>query len=209
MNASVNGWWLGFLGPLPARLPGSALAPAVITEAVMTESDARFLDAFSGYLKSLAVDAECLAKALEDESLGVPARLPLASALNYLFKSLDLIDDGIEGLGFLDDALVLRLAASHARGEFGADVARLASEADLVREFAGDLGPRLEAYVDGLRDLSVRGRTPLSIASEAAVREEFLSDVRSWAARYERPNFTHDSKNLVKLRAFLGAKLPA
>ncbi len=175
----------------------------------MIDADARFLDAFSAYLKSLAADAESLAKAVEDESLGVPARLPLASALNYLFKSLDLIDDGIEGLGFLDDAFVLRLSASQARGDFGDEVARLAEEADLVREFAGDLGPRLDAYVDGLRDMSVRGRTPLAIVSEPAVREEFLADVRSWAARYERPNFSHDAKNLVKLRAFLDAKLPA
>lgn len=175
----------------------------------MTESDARFLDAFSGYLKSLAEDAECLARALEDESLGVPARLPIAAALNYLFKSLDLIDDGIEGLGFLDDAFVLRLAASQARGDFSDDVVRLSVEADLVREFAGDLGPRLENYVAGLRDLAVRGRTPLGIASEAAVRAEFLGELRSWAARYERPNFTRDAKNLVKLRAFLAAKLPA
>ena len=35
------------------------------------------------------------------------------------------------------------------------------------------------------------------------------SEVRQWADSYEAPSFARDEKNLVKLRSFLSAKLPA
>jgi uncharacterized membrane protein YkvA (DUF1232 family) len=40
------------------------------------------------------------------------ARRALASGLNYVFKSVDLIPDGIDDIGYLDDAFVLRVACA-------------------------------------------------------------------------------------------------
>jgi hypothetical protein len=45
------------------------------------------------------------------------------------------------------------------------------------------------------------------ILSDDAVREEFVREVNQWAASYQPPAFHRDPKNLVKLRAFLAAKL--
>jgi uncharacterized membrane protein YkvA (DUF1232 family) len=182
----------------------------------MATLDVRCLDAFPNWLRSLAEDARALASVLEKESSG-GAQRRAAAALNYLFKSLDLIPDGLEDLGFIDDAFVVRAAADavkqESQAELAADasgtLARLAGEADLVREFLGAEYGRLSKYVAGLEHGSVRGRSVDDILSDAAVRADFVREVRQWADGYAVPGFTRDERNLVKLRSFLLAKLPA
>lgn len=61
----------------------------------------------------------------------------------------------------------------------------------------------------GLEQGSARGRSVASILADAAVRAEFVQEVRQWADSYAVPSFTRDERNLVKLRSFLLAKLPA
>ncbi|HOU92549.1 MAG TPA: DUF1232 domain-containing protein, partial [Polyangiaceae bacterium] len=88
-------------------------------------------------------------------------------------------------------------------------LARLAAEAELVRDFLGALYPRLQAFVAGLDAATVRGRTAAEVVADAAVRAEMLGEVRAWAESYRAPAFARDAKSLVKLRAFLDVKLPA
>jgi len=177
----------------------------------MAELESRFLDAFPGWLKQLGDDARALVALIGTPDLPDAARRRVAGALNYLFKSLDLIPDGIEDLGFIDDAFVLRVAAD---GE-GADadstgtLPRLSGEAELVREFLGDDYSRLESYVAGLDKTSARGRSVDEILGDETVRSEFVREVKVWADGYAPPSFARDPKNLVKLRSFLTAKLPA
>lgn len=183
----------------------------------MTDLDSRCLDAFPQWLRSLGDDARAIAHAFES---GVftsdAARRQLAGALNYLFKSLDLIPDGIEDLGFVDDAFVFRIAAAsaleaapEARGNPASQtVERLAAEAALVREFLGTDAPRLDRYVAGLGQGSARGRSVDDIVGSAETANELFGEVRAWAGGYSAPGFARDEKNLVKLRAFLAAKLP-
>jgi len=176
----------------------------------MTEPDVRFLEAFVNWLKSLPADAELVAEAVRNSELSEATRRPLAAALNYLFKSLDLIDDGIEGLGFLDDAFVLRLAVAQAGQGAPSNLEVLAQGAELIDEFLGtELSARMGQYVHALGTSVVRGRSVDAILSDETVREELLAELAGWASRYEKPIFTADPKNLVKLRAFLAAKLPA
>ena len=182
----------------------------------MSTLEARCLDAFPNWLRSLADDARALATVLESEGNAV-AQLRSASALNYLFKSLDLIPDGLEDLGFIDDAFVLRVAAdavrSEAESELAADatgtLARLASEAELVQEFLGSEYGRLVGYVAGLEQSTARGRSVATIMTDAEARADFVREVRQWAESYVVPGFGRDQRNLVKLRSFLLAKLPA
>jgi hypothetical protein len=134
-----------------------------------------------------------------------------------LFKSLDLIPDGLEDLGFIDDAFVLRAAAAavrlEAEAELAADatgaLARLAEEAELVQEFLGSEYGRLTQYVAALEQSSARGRSVAMILADDSKRADFVSEVRQWAESYVVPGFGRDQRNLVKLRAFLLAKLPA
>lgn len=182
----------------------------------MTELDSRCLDAFPQWLRSLGGDARDLAALLDDEQLAEPVRKQCAAALNYLFKSLDLIPDGIEDLGFVDDAFVLRVASAnaleHDSGAAASDATgtlkRLADEAGLVSEFLGDIYARLSSFVDGLGRVAVRGRTVDSIVTDASVRSQFVGEVKGWAGSYQAPSFSRDEKNLVKLRSFMTTKLP-
>jgi len=43
--------------------------------------------------------------------------------------------------------------------------------------------------------------------SDAPTRAQFLEEVGAWAAEYRAPSFTRDTKTLIKLKAFLNAKL--
>lgn len=178
--------------------------------------DPNYLEVFPRWLQALGDDAEKLGPLVEAGGLPVPARQVLAGALNYLFKSLDLIPDGIDDIGYLDDAFVLRCACDLAvredlseLDEESVKVLRaLSEETDVIRTFLGDNFARLEAYVVGLRRGAARGRAVHDVLDDEAVRADFLSDVRGFAGAYEAPSFAPETKNLVKLKAFFDAKLP-
>jgi hypothetical protein len=181
----------------------------------MSESLAKYLDTFAGWLRALGEDAEKLGGLLEGDGVSQAARESVAGGLNYLFKSLDLIPDGIDDIGYLDDAFVLRVAADLAiNAEGDTDPAKLkvlsplANDCDVLREFLGKDYVRLESYVKGLRKGAARGRSVGDILGDNAVRADFVSDVRGFAKTYEAPGFSREEKNLIKLKAFFDAKLP-
>ena len=84
---------------------------------------------------------------------------------------------------------------------------RLSDDARAIADFLGEDYSRLEKYVQGLRKGAARGRTVDEIMSEPSMKKEFLSEVKAWSAAYQAPSFTRDPKTLVKMRAFLRAKL--
>jgi hypothetical protein len=180
----------------------------------MTTTDpavlAPYLDIFPDWLHSLGEDARHLGKIVATSSNDDVLRYA-ASGLNYIFKSLDLIPDGIDDLGFCDDAFVIRVAASLAceadpsarEGAFG----RLAEDAERIQTFLEEDYPRLVTYVKGLRKGAARGRTVEDIATDLSIRDVFLAEVEAWATEYKVPTFTRDVKTLIKLKAFLNAKL--
>lgn len=178
----------------------------------MTDLHNRCLDTFPEWLRTLGSDATELGLLLGSD-LSEDARRYVAGGLNYLFKSLDLIPDGIEDLGFLDDAFVIRVAADLATKKTPAAreqpvLARLAGETALVSELLGKDYVRLERYVEGLTRGAARGRTVDEILSDEGVRSAFLIELSGWSSGYEAPSFSRDEKNIIKLQSFLGAKLP-
>jgi uncharacterized membrane protein YkvA (DUF1232 family) len=180
----------------------------------MTETETKCLDTFPEWLRSLGGDALDLSGAVGNPDAPDAVRRYSAAGLNYLFKSLDLIPDGIEDLGYLDDAFVLRVAAALAVAESpdaeakAPNVARLAGDVKLIADLLGDDYARLEMYVKRLKGGAARGRTVDEIMDDEAIRRDFLNEVSGWASSYESPSFEKDEKNLVKLKSFLSAKLP-
>jgi hypothetical protein len=179
--------------------------------------DPRYLELFPQWLRSLGEDAAAIGVAISEGGDDEGTRW-LVAGVNYIFKSLDLIPDGIDDLGYLDDAFVLRVACSLAAGArpqpregdaSSADIAiaRLAADAHAVRDFLEADYERLERYVRGLLRGAARGRTVDDVVSDATTRDVFARDVRQWSSDYQAPSFTRDLKTLVKLKAFLGAKL--
>jgi uncharacterized membrane protein YkvA (DUF1232 family) len=174
------------------------------------EADARYLEIFPGWLRTLGEDANALG-GLVGPDAPEPVRRYAAAGLNYIFKSLDLIPDGIDDLGFLDDAFVLRVAAALAVSESGAPsdgiLGRLSDEAKSVKDFLGEDYVRLESYVRSLRKGAARGRTVEDIVGDDSTRQTFTHEVTAWGESYQVPSFTRDVKTLIKLKAFLSAKL--
>jgi uncharacterized membrane protein YkvA (DUF1232 family) len=180
------------------------------------DTDRNHIDLFAAWLHGLGDDAEQLGAIVAAEAAPEPVRQLIAAGLNYLFKMLDLIPDGVDDIGYLDDAFVLRVSAELAiqedTGELAADslrtLNRLSNDADAVRDFLGKDFGRLSDYVKGLRKGTARGRSVADIVRDEAVRQAFMSDVRSFARDYTPPRFAREEKSLVKLRAFFDAKLP-
>jgi hypothetical protein len=65
-----------------------------------TSTDPRFLEMFPTWLGSLGTDVAALGTIVAEDG-PEPVRRYVVAGLNYLFKSLDLIPDGIDDLGFL------------------------------------------------------------------------------------------------------------
>ncbi len=174
--------------------------------------DPRYLEVFPQWLRSLGEDAAQVGDVLSATAADDESTRSLIAGLNYIFKSLDLIPDGIDDLGFLDDAFVLRVAcdlAGLAQPEAKQGVIqRLSDDVHAVRDFLGSDYARLETYVRALRKGAARGRTVEDIVEDADTRQQFLGEVRAWSKDYQVPSFTRDQRTLVKLKAFLNAKLP-
>ncbi len=181
----------------------------------MTDPNEKYLDTFPAWLRSLGEDIDSVLAAAGE--LGDEGKRQLVAGINYLFKSLDLIPDGIDDIGYLDDAFVLRVSCSLvAEGDLSAvaedkaaAIKALAGQAELVREFLGDeTYQRLVTYTKNLIDSSARGRQVAEIAADDTVWSEFASEVRAFSKGYEAPPFSREERNLIKLRAFFDAKLP-
>jgi uncharacterized membrane protein YkvA (DUF1232 family) len=174
--------------------------------------DPRYLETFPQWLRSLGEDAGLVGEVLASSAVDDDATRSLVAGLNYVFKSLDIIPDGIDDLGFLDDAFVLRVAcalATAARPELKEGVVqRLGDDTHALRDFLGKDYARLESYVRGLHKGAARGRTVEDIVGDEGTLKQFLHEVKAWSGAYQAPGFTRDPKTLVKLRSFLDAKLP-
>ena len=179
----------------------------------MPNTDSRCLELFPEWLATLGSDVLAVSKLLRADGVRAEIKEQVAGALSYLLESMDLMPDGLDDLGFLDNAFVLREAASRAVSESAEapDVLqRLAADAALMKEFLGDSDhQRLSRYVQGLRALEVRKRTAPKILASNELLNQFVEEVSAWVSAYEVPAFTKDDKSLVKLRSFMATKLPS
>jgi uncharacterized membrane protein YkvA (DUF1232 family) len=183
----------------------------------MSDINMKCLETFPGWLRTLDEDVQAVLTALRAPGVPEEPRRFLAGGINYLFKSLDLIPDGIDDIGYLDDAFVLRLSARAALdldlqgldGETMGKLGRMSNDCDLVRELLGDeLYARLEKYVRDLRKGAARGRTVDEILGDEGTFKLFAAEADGFVKEYQSPGFSKDEKNLIKLKAFLEAKLP-
>jgi uncharacterized membrane protein YkvA (DUF1232 family) len=173
-----------------------------------SELELELLTRFAEWVRRLGEDVLAFATELESLDTAPPVRLALASGLNYVIKSIDLIDDGIESLGYLDDAMVLRVALTGAHGAIPESLQGMRGDSGLLSEFLGALAPRMERFVAGLAELSVRGRSARQELENPELLSELLLEVRGFASRYKAPAFPADPSLLIRAHAFLDAKLP-
>jgi uncharacterized membrane protein YkvA (DUF1232 family) len=177
----------------------------------MDDSTREALNTLPEWLRSLADDLTGAAALLKNAELPEELRLWVAGAVGYVFKSVDLIPDGIDDLGYLDDTFILRVAASRALEDQSVApelLTQLAEGTALIKSLLGNDYARLEDFVSGLRISVVRGKSPSDIVQEVSVAEQVCEDVAAFARNYVVPPFAQDERTIIKLRSFLSAKLP-
>jgi hypothetical protein len=184
--------------------------------AARTPSDADLQKAFLAWLAGLGGEARELAALLAREDAPPPLRRFAAETLNQLLYAVDLIPEGIEGLGYLEALFGFRLLArelSEAEPDsVSADphgtVRRLSSEADLVRAFLGDEDQqRLLALAHLQGEKRARGRSLAELLELPEAQSAAIEDVQSWAEQYRPPQFGSGSHDLVRLLSFLRTRV--
>lgn len=138
------------------------------------------IDVFKGWAETIRQDIDALKALLESTKADASSKKLAGAALSYLVSKMDLIPDWNEGIGVIDDVMVLRVCAQltqgHERGALptNAEISldRMANEADKIEKFLG--GPvydKLKSYCAKLVDQPVRGRTPGDLADDPAKRK--------------------------------------
>ena len=113
------------------------------------------IDVFKGWAETIRQDIDAFKTLLESSKADTASKKLAGAALLYMVSRMDLIPDWNEGIGVIDDVMVLRvcaqLTATHNRGDLpaSADVAleRMANEAEKITAFlGGPLYDKLKAY---------------------------------------------------------------
>ena len=174
------------------------------------------IDTFKGWAESIRQDIEGYKGLLESAKADDHSRKVAGAALLYMVSRMDLIPDWNEGIGVIDDVMVLRVCAQltqgHERGALStaADVAldRMANEADHIVQFLGGaLYDKLKAYCAKLADQAVRGRTPAQLVEDAALRKALYVELED-ELKKTVPIVVNDPKDAeLRLKAYLTHKL--
>jgi uncharacterized membrane protein YkvA (DUF1232 family) len=176
---------------------------------------AAHIDVFKGWAETIRQDTDAFKAVLESSADARSKRLA-AAALSYLVSRMDLIPDWNEGIGVIDDVMVLRVCAQLGQGGRGgtlpasAEVSleRMANEADKIVAFLGTvIYDKLRAYCAKLVDQAVRGRTPGAIADDAELRKALYAEVDDEIKRTVPIVITDPVDAELRLKAYLTHKL--
>jgi len=177
---------------------------------------ATFIETLKDWADTLHGDVDAMKALIEGDRADLEARKLGAAALGYLVTRMDLIPDWNEGIGSLDDVMVIRvcaqLAAAHQLGDLAEDhdvtIARLGNEAERISDFLGEsVYDKLRAYCDKLADAAVRGRTPQNVVEDEAARATLYREVDE-ELKKSGPIVLEDPDDAeLRLKAYLSHKL--
>lgn len=174
------------------------------------------IDVFKGWAETIRQDIESYKVLLESGKADDHSRRLAGAALLYLVSRMDLIPDWNEGIGVLDDVMVLRVCAqltqTHERGPLPtvAEICldRMANEAERIEEFLGGaLHDKLRAHCARLADQQVRGRTPAQLIADAELRAALYGELED-ELKKTVPIVVSDPLDAeLRLKAYLTHKL--
>jgi uncharacterized membrane protein YkvA (DUF1232 family) len=139
-------------------------------------------------VEGFPTDVEAIQAGVIDGRTPAPARALLAAALVYVVEPVDLTPDHLEGLGLLDDAAMLRLAArgAVAHGAVEPGLVRLAGEAGALDLVFGGLVGALDAHLAGMQRADAHGRTPEQVIADQDSRMELWRQLSARRDDYRR-----------------------
>ena len=144
------------------------------------------IEVFKSWAETIRADIDALKALLESTKASDDAKQLAGGALCYLVSKMDLIPDWNEGIGVIDDVMVIRVCAQlsqgHERGELPTsaevNLDRMANEADKISAFlGGGVYDKLKSYCAKLAGQNVRGRTPAQLAADPALRKAFYVEL--------------------------------
>jgi uncharacterized membrane protein YkvA (DUF1232 family) len=175
-----------------------------------------YIDTFRGWAETIRQDIDALKALLESQKADDNSRHLAAGALSYLVSKMDLIPDWNEGIGVIDDVMVLRVAAQLSQGfERGAlptqaevSLDRMANEADQIAKFLGGaIYDKLKSYCSKLGEQPVRGRTPAQLATDATLRKTFYIELEDELKKTVPIVINDPTDAELRLKAYLTHKL--
>jgi hypothetical protein len=178
-------------------------------------SDASCLQTFSRWLEGMPAEVTALCEVLEStpETRGVPEECRRASAesLAHLIRSIELIPDGVEALGYLENLFAFRAIMREAAAGLDASAddtsRRLAAEAELVAGFLGDDFGRLREATQRAREHTRAGQRASDLLDDAERRRAAVERLKAWAGAYRAPELASTEAEALKLRSFLRVRL--
>jgi uncharacterized membrane protein YkvA (DUF1232 family) len=177
---------------------------------------ASHIDVFKGWADTIRQDTDAFRALLESAKADASSRRIAAAALSYVVSRMDLVPDWNEGIGVIDDVMVLRVCAqltqSCERGALStpAEISldRMANEADKITAFLGGaLYDKLKAYCAKLVDQKVRGRTSAQLVDDAAARKALYAEVDDEIKRTVPVVVNDPADAELRLKAYLTHKL--
>ena len=177
---------------------------------------AAHIEVFKGWAETIRQDIDAFKAVLESAQADASSRQLAGAALSYLVSRMDLVPDWNEGIGVLDDVMVLRVCAQLTQGcdrgtlptSVEISLERMANDADKITGFLGGaIYDRLRAYCAKLVDHPVRGRTPVHLADDAGARKALYAEIEDELKRTV-PIVINDPVDAeVRLKAYLTHKL--
>ena len=174
------------------------------------------IDVFKGWAETIRQDIDAFKTLLESSKADAASKKVAGAALLYMVSRMDLIPDWNEGIGVIDDVMVLRVCAaltgSHQRGDLptSADVAleRMSNEADKIQTFLGGaLYDKLKSYCAKLAEQAVRGRSPAQLVDDANLRKALYTELDE-ELKKSVPIVVNDPTDAeLRLKAYLTHKL--
>lgn len=174
------------------------------------------IDTFKGWAETIRQDIDAFKALLESTKADANSKKLAASALSYLVSKMDLIPDWNEGIGVIDDVMVLRVCAQltqgHDRGVLptNAEISldRMSNEADhIVKFLGGPIYDKLKSYCSKLGDVAVRGRTPSQLVDDAALRKSLYIELEDEIKKTVPIVINDPTDAELRLKAYLTHKL--
>ncbi|CAN5390083.1 hypothetical protein BH11MYX1_BH11MYX1_01650 [soil metagenome] len=174
------------------------------------------IDVFKSWADTIRQDLEAFKALLESGKADAKSRELAGGALQYFVSKLDLIPDWNEGIGVIDDVMILRVAAQlaqdHTKGELPASAEaafeRLTNEAETILKFLG--GPvydKLKAYTAKLGEAKVRNRTPAQLVEDPALRKMLYKELDEELEKNVPIVITDPADAELRLKSYLTHKL--
>lgn len=174
------------------------------------------IDVFKSWAETIRQDTDAFKALLESTKADGPSRKLAAGALQYLVSKMDLIPDWNEGIGVIDDVMVLRVCAAltqdHSRGDLPtaaeAALERMANQSEKISAFlGGPLYDKLKAYCAKVGENPVRGITTAQLLDEESARKSLYTALKEELEKTVPIVINDPTDAELRLKAYLTHKL--